>query len=248
MTRTVTKGFSLSDLPERPVRFFSHGGKLGDIVYALPAIRGAGGGSLVLYPTQVRPLMYMQPIHADFLRSLFTAQDYIDTVSWSPTVIGFDFEVWRLHYYPGLTIAAHKLKIFDLPLSECETPWIKAQPYRVAGTVFCRSARYRNPKFPWKEVHAKYDDAVFIGTPDEHRDFEREIGEVPYYPARDAMDIAQAIAGADLFVGNQTFVTALAEAMKVRLVMEVAPDPFFQNCIYPRDGAIYGFDEHVLLP
>jgi ADP-heptose:LPS heptosyltransferase len=69
---------------------------------------------------------------------------------------------------------------------------------------------------------------------------------VPHQPTSNLLEAARVIAGADLFVGNQSCCFWIAEAMKKKLVLEVWPQGPNSNVF--RDGATQGFDQNVWLP
>jgi GT2 family glycosyltransferase/tetratricopeptide (TPR) repeat protein len=85
-------------------------------------------------------------------------------------------------------------------------------------------------------LDAVRESAVFVGTPAEHKEFVREFGIVPYQPTADLLELARVIAGAALFVGNQSCPYAIAEALKVPALQETREvDP---NCVYLRPGTL----------
>ena len=68
----------------------------------------------------------------------------------------------------------------------------------------------------------------------------------PHVATSDALELAQVINGADLFVGNQSFPLAVAEALKKPVVVEV--DPGEPNCCFSRHTARYCWGEMPPLP
>jgi hypothetical protein len=73
------------------------------------------------------------------------------------------------------------------------------------------------------------NDCVFVGTKEEHHAFTAKVDmRVPFYQTNTYRELAEVIKGSDLFVGNQSFPYALAEAMKVHRVLEVGLAP---NCM-----------------
>ena len=96
---------------------------------------------------------------------------------------------------------------------------------------------------PW-DKYAR--DAVFVGLPDEHAAFCREVGPVTQYPTDDLLQVARVIAGAKLFVGNQSSPRAIAEGLKKPVVQEIfMHDP---NCCFNRPDEWDGRDGSVHLP
>jgi hypothetical protein len=81
---------------------------------------------------------------------------------------------------------------------------------------------------------------VCIRLEEEYKDFCAECGQVEYLPTKTLLEAARAIAGSELFIGNQSAPYAIAEGLKHRSILEVClwqPD-----CIYRRLNAIYCYD------
>jgi hypothetical protein len=142
-----------------------------------------------------------------------------------------------------------------IPVSCMDQPWITiTDPSKIAPVVFSRAgagrpahAVYQNPTFPWGCAWQKYHkNAVFIGTVEEHAHFEQACGKTPHYVTKNLLEAAQVIAGAELFVGNQTATHAIAEGLKKRIVLEVWREG--PNCLVYRDGVIHGWDQFLKLP
>ena len=87
---------------------------------------------------------------------------------------------------------------------------------------------------------------VFVGSPDEHFAFQQYAGPVSYHHTPDYLELAQVIAGADLFIGNQSSPFWVAEGLKAPTVLEVCL--YCSNCHFDRDRVIYGRDRTVDLP
>ena len=90
------------------------------------------------------------------------------------------------------------------------------------------------------------DRLLFIGVPHEYRDFSGEFGLVEYLPTQNFLEIAQAIAGSLLFIGNQSSPMAVCEGLKHPSIQETSLDP--ADCIYKRSNAQYCFDGTATLP
>ena len=91
-------------------------------------------------------------------------------------------------------------------------PWLSVEGcVHAADVVVHRSPRYRNELFPWGDAVALYAGRMaVVGSPEEHKEFCQRWGEVPYRPTRDYLELAQVIAGARLFIGNQSSPMAVA--------------------------------------
>jgi len=96
-------------------------------------------------------------------------------------------------------------------------------------------------------VWSKYkDQAVFVGTPEEHKVFCATCGVIPFYPTLNLAEAARVISGCDLFIGNQSAPHAIAEGLKKRIILEVWPAG--ANCLIFREGVIHGWNEEIQLP
>ncbi len=213
---------------------YVHGGDYGDIIYFLPVAKYNAPSRLWLnaFP-YVRALCTRE--HADNILPLLNSQDYLTASYYEGEVITglIDANLWRLtpHYHSHLCY--RQCEYHGTPLEATVDPWLKVEPNRVASTVINRTARYHGGL----DYKPYLDNAVFIGSTEEHSAFVFTFGFVPYYRTRSLLEAAMVIAGADLFVGNQSACYALAEGLKQCTVQEVYhSDP---NCVFVRDNAKY---------
>lgn len=118
--------------------------------------------------------------------------------------------------------------------------WLKVEPsLESKGRVIInRTIRYRNTSFDWSKVVLHYRHRImFVGSEHEWRDFIAECGYVDYRPTSNMLEVAQLIAGSELFIGNQSSPNAIAEGLKHRSIQETSlrvPD-----CIYHRANGQY---------
>lgn len=249
-------------------RTFYHSGDFGDIVYALPTIRALGGGRLLLgpqlrLPAHVKLRQRMTKKSAQLLMPLLKLQPYVRGVEFVSTQppVDYDLNLFREELMlqndnlregqRQLNLAECHLKRFQLPLQECENRWLLVDkelriPQR--PVLLHRSARWRNPDFPWDKVLAAYaDQAAFVGLPEEHAAFSREWGvELPFYETADFLELARLIAGSELYIGNQSLPYAIAEGLKKNTLLEVWPGG--PNCLFQRKNANYGLGKSVYIP
>ena len=93
---------------------------------------------------------------------------------------------------------------------------------RLAPIIINRTQRYAyNPDFAWGLL--KGNDCVFVGLRDEWRAFCRDFFPVAYYPTDTLLELARIVAGAELFLGNQSFAFAIAEGLDLPRRLEVRP-------------------------
>ncbi len=220
-------------------RSFKHSGKLGDIIYALPAMRALGGGILDLAPSDELgfPLSAIQ-----VLVPLLRDQPYIRGIKiWSGKKPEFDFDTVRQRPLERFNLASAYLTLFGMPDDEKDRAWLdvpKNPSAPIGKVVLSRSLRHPGIPGFWNAVMRRWGtDAVFVGTKEEHSVFASEFGEVPYQPSNDLLELAQQIQAASLFIGNQSAPYAVAEGLKVATIQEC--DDSSPNCVFERPNAFY---------
>lgn len=250
----VTLGASSGDTSGFTV--FAMSGNLGDVIYANPTIRKLGGGHLVLTPdnrTGIPIRTIVTPNWVNQIAPLLMLQPWIKKVSFSetlPTETKYDLNQFRLKRMPRgklldpeLNLARIMLNYFNVDCDvEDNSFLVNIEPRVLEDTpvIFARSFSYRNDKFPWKAIVARYKGiSTFVGTVGEHEDFCSQFGEHPYYATPDLLELAQVIKGCNLFVGNQSGPYAIAEGLKVTSILEASPTPHIRNTIFKRKGALH---------
>lgn len=211
-------------------RGWLHGGDSGDLVYALSAVQGGGGGRIFLTCVQDT----REPMNAEkiaFLAPLLQAQPYVQGVAaWQGEPVFGDFTIFRQLMLPDVDLATqHWMCVLNEP-PDVTRPWLSVPGVERHGRpVFARSRRYRNRRWEgfWRELKMAAPDALFVGTAAEFEEF----GAGEHYFADDALGLARVIAGASVFVGNQSLPYAIAEGLKVGRLQEVSTD--VPNCRFP---------------
>lgn len=231
------------------MRWFSHSGDIGDVIYSLPTIRACGGGGLILFDYPGRTAHGMTERKADALRELLETQHYIDSVSFSDG-FGPDHSLngFRDHGQHGNLCDMH-LATQGCSWNERRKAWIQVDPLKCEWPVLChRSERYQNPNFPWDDALNEYrGNIAFCGLPAEHEKFQEEFGELPIVDCGSLLSLAQHIAGCDLFIGNQSSPLSIAHAMKHRVIMEICPRSQ-HHCVFQRMDCIIGWDRKIEWP
>jgi hypothetical protein len=117
-------------------------------------------------------------------------------------------------------------------------PWLTVEPSKESKgrVIVARSARYNNPHFPWAAILKHLGKrALFVGAPDEHVMLQNAFGcKVGYRPTKGLLEVAQLVAGSDLFIGNQSAPMTVAEGLKHPRIQETCL--WVPDCIYPPDG------------
>jgi len=251
-TDAARKPYSLPSLDDpasttRGKRCF-HPGDLGDIIAFLPILRAIGGGALAVGPLEMklpRNVLPREPMtlsRFNFIRPLLIKQPYVHQFVFerqrrNKNSESYDYDLSLFRKYMG----AREESLTDWQARFCNvkpdlSPWLTVNPRtEFAGkTVIARSPRYLNPNFDWNKVIANRD-VVFIGLIAEHARFCRMVRRVPYVPVSNALEMAQIIAGSQLFIGNQSFPCWLAMGLGHPLVQESWP--FWQNSKIDRPNA-----------
>lgn len=229
---------------------FLHSGDFGDALYALPSVRALGGGSLYFASrpwTRTRWTPQLLSVIKPLIDACGCAEALLHDGEW----IDHDFSTFRHGGYRlGDTIAERQRRWVGAQFSPCggggttPDPWLKAEPRKIAPIVINRASRWHGFHFPWRPLTQAFrDDMVFIGLGSEHNAFCNEFGHVRFFHTADLLEAAGVIAGADLFIGNQSAALAIANGLGQAVAVEVcayAPDCFYKrpNAKYSLNGAL----------
>lgn len=231
------------------MKTFKHSGDAGDIVYSLAAVRVLGKGDFYLSRA---PFTRVPMDHAAFMNiaPLLDAQPYIAiTHLHRDQDVDVDLDTFRGVGTARDNICGRHLRACGLPEQLMNEKWLEVRtPNMVSPVVINRTARYRNPSFPWKRIvdHYGTDRCIFVGTKEEHRSFTADVYKIPIYFTKNLLELAQVIAGAKLFIGNQSCAYAIAEGMKKPVILEGYLR--FPNCTFKRPDAQQVFGDRVTLP
>lgn len=247
---------------------FCSAGDAGDCIWSLPTIRALGGGALCLHSERwTREPMTEEKVRS--LRSLLTKQLYVEEVRWLDDEMlrhgeslanlnDFRAEYFRTFKNPDFpkrrNLCEWILRTHGCDPNEQNKQWLSVPPNPVARVIVNRTGPgrkathvYQNGRFPWARVVEKYkNNMAFVGTPVECKYFVKHFGMVPYYPTDNLLELARVIAGADLFIGNQSCAYAIAEGLKKPAILEVCP--WLPNCLFYREDVIHGWDADIDLP
>jgi len=208
-------------------RFFGHGGDIGDCIAALPSIRAMGGGHIRIGSRPDGSRETMKGKRYEALRPLLAAQPYVASVAWTDdwSEITHDFSTFRgSGLRQGESLAHWQARHIGTDIST--EPWLSVRPSKVAygRTVIARSPRYHNTARCWQKVVSRFKDALFVGLPEEHKALQGFTGsKIDYAPTNDLLEMAQIIAGASLFIGNQSSPWWIACGLGVPTIQESWP-------------------------
>ena len=219
---------------------FSHSGHAGDIIYSIPTMYElAAGRKINLYLTLNQPNrdftrqmrhpngnVMLTEKSVELIAPLLLAQkDFIRCEALAGQTVHYDLTAFRefpFDYRMG-SIARWYFLTYGIS-RDLGKPWLQVQPDESFkdALVIARSSRYRTPKIEYGFLK-KYPRVVFVGMPDEFADMQQQIPSLVYHPVKNFLELASLIAGSQLFIGNQSFPFSLAEALKVKRVLEVFP-------------------------
>lgn len=225
------------------MKVFGHQGDIGDVLAALPAIRAMGGGELVIgfKPGEKRGRESMEGKRFEVIRPLLAAQPYITGVQWDKNFAGVthDFSDFRHDHVLGQSLLHWQAKHFGVAAST--DPWLSGVTPRTdmrGRIIVARTARYWNWQFPWPAiVNLHRDRILFIGLPDEHKQFQTLVGPVEYLPTSDMLDVAEVIAGSDILIANQTAACWVGLGLGHPLIQEQST--VTRDSMIPRANAQY---------
>jgi hypothetical protein len=222
---------------------FVHSADLGDIIAALPVIRAMGGGKLIITELPQGPFHGRESLRGarfDSLKPLLELQPYITSVEWGESPFGvIDFRGFR-HGLPGgenLTVSqARHVGCEDFSFSK----WLDVPDPIPGPAVFARSPRYWQPRMNWSIMYAKHPDAVFVGTENEHAEFQKATNiTLPHRKTKDLLELARVIAGCERLFCNQSCPLWIGFGLEHPLVLEVSMENSIQNSIIDNPKFFY---------
>lgn len=233
---------------------YYHSGNLGDIIWALYAIKLDGGGDLIIGPEQRGTSPCAVPINQsqfNLFLPLLKKQHYLRSVTFSETYPNskkvVDLNRFRNNWddeplkdHTGITnlCKMHCYTLGVVGLFKEDATWIDCEGTIPTGKIIIsRTDHYHSgkkcPVFQWKHLVDRFrEDMLFIGRDSEHEVFCNSYGHVSFWKVRDFLDMAQVIAGGRAYVGNQTFQHAIAIAMGKKVISEAWQE--YADCFFDR--------------
>jgi len=216
-----------------------HSGDFGDIIYFLPVLRelAAHTGTKPSMVLGDRPVTKKMTDRAQVITPLLEAIG-IPTEVGNDIAYDLDVSAFRKYHSSNRVLAEAQWMWCretypDLPPWRPD-PWIPTDCLNVETTgkiVVARSPRYQSERFPWRAIVERlWEDMVFVGLPAEYDAFIKAYGYIAHQPTDTLLDVAQHIAGARLFIGNQSSPLAIAIGMGKPVVAECSP--IIPDCIY----------------
>ncbi|MDD5275005.1 MAG: hypothetical protein PHR16_02860 [Methylovulum sp.] len=241
------------NVPKKNGYSFKHSGNSGDIIYALPAIYSlASQAPITLYLHLNQPTNYSKTFKHPLgnvmlnksmferLQPLLLAQPGITScTAYADQSVDYNLDIIRDYPFPLSygNIARWYFLTFAIN-ADLGKPWlyVQANPEVKDYVVIARSQRYHAPNIDYSFL-ATYENILFVGLPEEFADMRAMIPKIEYQPVDNFLELAEIIAGCKFFIGNQSFPFSIAEALKVKRLLEVC----FQ-CPNVSVEGINGFD------
>jgi hypothetical protein len=254
------------------MKIYRHSGTLGDLIYSLAIVKKMAQNDVMFKvainniencvsqygyrPEEVAAEHRGRFTEKDFewLLPLLRRQSYISTVGkWyqgdvEPDVDLDKFRGTLFRGFEGNYVQAYHIA-FGLPftMQDYDATWLEADAKTVAPIVVSRTKRYLDPDgdAKWANLVAETklnESGVFVGTEQEHQDFERVTNcKIQYQPVNDFLELANIVAGADLVCANQNFVYSLAMGLGKATILETIKIKPLQNneCFFPRTNCQY---------
>jgi hypothetical protein len=245
---------------------FKHSGSFGDLIYGLAIVKHFGGGEFYLHLNQINwigqhyygsaPAAFHQGrlTQADFeyMKPFMDSLPYITRfdVMTPSTEITHNLDRFRPLFvgHPGnyVDIYSTAFGITD-PGTQAyirTQPWLSVpQPTLIPNrdVVINRTTRWLPSQLSdnWQRWRTEGVEAraVFVGLADEHRAFCAATGwDIPHHATGNMLELAAVIAGAKLFIGNQSQALALAVGLGTPYHCELRQDlPLLRNeCYFPK--------------
>ena len=221
---------------------FAHVGGVGDILFSLHFCNELAA---VSEKKQFRYLIFAGenglPVQAaSFLQPLLAKQK---SISQCDIVGKTDEKHIMLDDYRKLKLnfSASDIRSWYYNLTRCHLPREFWKPvievdadYKYQNKILiCNTDRYCNVHIDLNYLKEFQRHLVFVGLPHEHEAFCRNFFEVPYQPCKDMLEMAQYMAGAKGFIGNQSGIYSLAECMKIPRILLAPEFVRFNSVIIP---------------
>lgn len=208
------------------MNMFSHSGDIGDIIYALPTIKAKGGGELVLFNYPGRTYQPMTEKRYLTMKPLLDYQSYIFKSRFSELHEDTSLNGFRHHTKNGENCSDWHLCTHGLDWKYRIEKWLSVpEPIFKNTNIMAWTPRHHSFNFPWNSIVDKYDhDLGFLGYEEYYNEFCNKYkiskNRISYIEADNFLLIAQIIEASSLYIGNLTSITAVAEGLKKKSIIE----------------------------
>jgi hypothetical protein len=217
---------------------FSHTGLIGDVIYAIPCMYALSKNKKInllldithktTYTKKAKHYntdTMLNERSVNFLKPLILAQSKFDSCE----ILNhhkIDYDLNEFRKYPFDYRMGNICRWYFLTFAtnyDLSKAWLKVNPnLKFKDSILvARSFRYRTPLINYS-ILRNYTNVFFVGLEDEFDDMKKNIPNIIHQKVNDALELAEIIAGCKFFIGNQSFPFAVAEALKVKRVLEVS--------------------------
>ncbi len=216
---------------------FKHFGLIGDIIYAIPAMKALAEGRKIHLHLEInRKSLYRKSMRhhnegkilteksVAMLSPLLLSQPEFEVVDvLEGQRVDFDLDAFRAFPFDYNTshICRWYFHLYGIH-ADLGKPWLQVPPAEGLQDeiLLARSFRYRAPGIRY-DFLKEYTSIGFVGLPAEYEDMKKAVPHLRYHPVSNFLEMAQLIAGCRFFIGNQSSPFAIAEALKVPRILEV---------------------------
>jgi hypothetical protein len=230
-------------------------GDVGDIIYSLATIKALG---VELVYLNYNPKYKLRGVGqtkfnektALMIKPLIESQPYIKEVKfYDGEKVDYNLDLFRM--CGDLTyqnLCRSMLKTFGVDPIEMTKQWLFVEPKKSMPVLINKTERYLNPDVDWNAFIQSYGELMgFVGIESEYQNFINEYKvDIPFFPTKDFLELAELISGCSLFIGNQSSPYAIAEGLKKDVIQVVCDE--CPNCIFPRENAIYVPNKYMIKP
>jgi len=253
-------------------RAYKHSVTFGDLIYSLPLVKHFGAGRFYLHLDQINWIgqhYYNVPTPAPYHQGRMTMEDFaymktfMESQSYITEFLVMDRSAEITHNldrfrelfvkHPGnyVDTYAQTFGITDSGTQQMlrNTPWLtaEARPQGDRTVIINRTQRW-TPRIlsgqwqQWKSEGVE-DASIFVGLPEEYQAFKQITGwDIPKLDTPTMLDLAELIAGSDLFIGNQSVALSLAIGLGKTVYCEARDDLALERneCFFPdRENVVY---------
>ncbi len=216
---------------------FKHFGLIGDIIYAIPAMKALAGDKKIHLHLQInQETLYKKGMKhynqgkilteksVQMLAPLLLAQPEFGTCDiLTDQPVNYDLDEFRKYPFDYNTnhICRWYFHMYGIT-ADLSKPWLKVEADRSFNNeiVVARSFRYRAPGISYSFLK-EYPNITFLGVKEEYEDLKQQLPHLKYKAVNNFLEFAQVVAGCKFFIGNQSFPFAVAEALKVPRALEL---------------------------
>lgn len=205
-------------------------GTKGDVIVSLYIVKAMGGGHVFIRPGEFEEKDLESVIES--CGKLVTSQPYVRSFRiHRGEPIDVDLDIWRKNIRSRFrkTLLEIMCEAQGLRLNPPIGAWMDVPPHPdLTGKIVIHRRMSKrpgraNPRFDWDRLfsHFGVENFVFVSRLEyEWKEFGHP--EVAYFRPADMFEHAQAIKACRLFVGNQSMPSALADALGVDRIFELA--------------------------